>query len=46
MCCSLLTIDNSHMGTSVVDKSRGDIDRVIAALKESVHEALESKKKA
>ncbi|KAI0825888.1 pyridoxal phosphate-dependent transferase [Irpex lacteus] len=35
-----------HMGTTVVDKSRGDIDTVINALKESLKEALESKKKA
>ncbi len=34
------------MGTTVVDKSRGDIDTVINALKESLKEALESKKKA
>ncbi|KAI0343115.1 PLP-dependent transferase [Trametopsis cervina] len=33
-----------HMGTSVVDKQRGDIDKVITALKESLEEALASKK--
>ncbi|KAI8974542.1 PLP-dependent transferase [Trametes punicea] len=32
-----------HMGVSVVDKSRGDIDKVIAALKESLAEAKASK---
>lgn len=32
------------MGVTVVDKQRGDIDRVIAALKESLQEALASKK--
>jgi hypothetical protein len=33
-----------HMGTTVVDKQRGDIDKVITALKESLEEALASKK--
>ncbi|KAI0658012.1 PLP-dependent transferase [Cubamyces menziesii] len=32
-----------HMGVSVVDKMRGDIDKVIAALKESLAEAKASK---
>ena len=45
-CDSILTLDNSHMGTTVVDKSRGDIEKVINVLKESLAEALESKKKA
>lgn len=31
------------MGVSVVDKTRGDIDKVIAALKESLAEAKASK---
>ncbi|EMD38885.1 hypothetical protein CERSUDRAFT_112610 [Gelatoporia subvermispora B] len=35
-----------HMGVSVVDKSRGDVDKVIAALQESVADALASKKTA
>ncbi|THG93694.1 hypothetical protein EW145_g8306, partial [Phellinidium pouzarii] len=32
-----------HMGISVVDKSRGDIDRVISALKETTAEAKKAK---
>ncbi|KAI0705140.1 PLP-dependent transferase, partial [Cytidiella melzeri] len=32
-----------HMGTTVVDKQRGDIDRVITALRESLQEARDSK---
>ncbi|OCH91000.1 PLP-dependent transferase [Obba rivulosa] len=35
-----------HMGVTVVDKSRGDIDKIIAAMKDSVAEALASKKTA
>lgn len=33
-----------HMGASVVDKSRGDIDRVISGLKEAVVEAKAEKR--
>ncbi len=38
-----LTILHSHMGISVVDAQRGDIENVITALKESVAEARASK---
>ncbi|KZT27752.1 PLP-dependent transferase [Neolentinus lepideus HHB14362 ss-1] len=33
-----------HMGISVVDERRGDIDKVIASIKEAIGEAIESKK--
>lgn len=32
-----------HMGASVVDKSRGDIDRVLTGLKETLAEAKAEK---
>lgn len=34
---------NSHMGISVVNKERGDIDKVISSLKEALAEAQASK---
>ncbi|TFK51664.1 PLP-dependent transferase [Heliocybe sulcata] len=33
-----------HMGISVVDEQRGDIDKVIASMKEAIGQAIESKK--
>lgn len=33
-----------HMGASVVDKSRGDIDRVISGIKEALVEAKAEKR--
>ncbi|EPQ56393.1 PLP-dependent transferase [Gloeophyllum trabeum ATCC 11539] len=33
-----------HMGISVVDEQRGDIDKVIASMKEAIEEAIQSKK--
>jgi alanine-glyoxylate transaminase/serine-glyoxylate transaminase/serine-pyruvate transaminase len=33
-----------HMGVSVVEQSRGDIDKIISSLKAVVTEALKSKK--
>lgn len=32
-----------HMGVTAIDKQRGDVDKVIAALKESLAEAKASK---
>ena len=34
-----LTLGFSHMGLTVVDKERGDVDRVVESLKEVVTEA-------
>jgi alanine-glyoxylate transaminase/serine-glyoxylate transaminase/serine-pyruvate transaminase len=44
MISRLLLIHNRHMGITAVDSQRGDIDKIISSLKDSLVEAEASKK--
>lgn len=40
----LIPFHNRHMGITVVDSQRGDIDKIINSLRESLAEAMAGKK--